>query len=53
MQVFIEKNIAQDRYDLCKQCEHFNKITAICRECGCFMKLKVKFINSVCPINKW
>lgn len=52
-QFFVEKNIAQNRYDLCKQCSYFNNLTTTCTQCGCLMKLKVKFTKSVCPLNKW
>lgn len=54
MQSFIiEKEIAQKRYDICKLCDEFNSSIYTCKICGCLMKLKVKLIHSVCPLNKW
>lgn len=50
---FVEKQIAQSRYDMCKECNHFIKITTQCKVCGCFMKVKVKFADSKCPLDKW
>jgi hypothetical protein len=51
--MFVTQPIAQARYDICKACEHFNNILYTCKQCGCFMKMKVKFQNSSCPIGKW
>ena len=50
---FIEKEAAQARYDICKQCPELEGITARCRKCGCFMKLKVKLAESECPLGLW
>jgi len=47
------KELAQFRYDMCKVCPKFQPILARCEECGCFMKVKVKLGNSVCPLGKW
>jgi hypothetical protein len=51
--MFVIQPIAQARYDICKACEHFNSTLYTCKQCGCFMKIKVKFQNSSCPIGKW
>lgn len=51
--MWIEKPIAQARYDVCKKCDRFIPITAQCKECGCFMKLKVKLNEVKCPLGKW
>lgn len=51
--MFVIQPIAQARYDICKACEHFNSTLYTCKQCGCFMKMKVKFQNSSCPIGKW
>ena len=51
--IFVEKSVAQTRYDQCKICENFSKITSMCKECHCIMKLKVTLKESKCPIDKW
>ena len=51
--MWVEKPIAQARYDVCKKCDRFIPITAQCKECGCFMKLKVKLKEVKCPLDKW
>jgi len=51
--MWVVKEVAQARYDICKQCPSFIKDIDTCKECGCLMKDKVKSTNSVCPLNKW
>jgi uncharacterized paraquat-inducible protein A len=48
-----------ERYDICVQCENFNKDKSICNICGCNLSRRKEFMNklawadSECPINKW
>jgi hypothetical protein len=42
-----------ERYSICKECPEFFKLTAQCKKCGCFMKLKVLLPGQECPIGKW
>ena len=44
---------ADARLDICKQCPSLIKATTTCKKCGCFMNMKVKLLNSKCPIGKW
>ena len=53
MNIWAEREVAQARFDICKQCDRFVSITNQCMECGCFMKLKVKMLNMECPLHKW
>ncbi|HDQ15208.1 MAG TPA: hypothetical protein ENN41_10390 [Sediminispirochaeta sp.] len=41
------------RYAICEECEHFFPVTKQCLKCGCFLKLKVKYVDSSCPVGKW
>jgi hypothetical protein len=41
------------RYSLCQDCPEFFKPTTQCKQCGCFMKVKVKLKQATCPIGKW
>jgi len=41
------------RYSICEQCPSLLKLTHQCKECGCFMKMKVKLKQAVCPLGKW
>ncbi len=43
----------KERYNICKSCDMFNKLTKTCKECGCFMPAKTKLKNNLCPLNKW
>tara|TARA_R110002020_G_scaffold282053_1_gene497677 strand:+ start:105 stop:341 length:237 start_codon:yes stop_codon:yes gene_type:complete len=41
------------RLNICKECDRYNNLMKICKECKCVMPLKVNFIKSRCPIGKW
>jgi hypothetical protein len=51
------ENIAEEdaikRYETCLGCPRLLQSTKQCRECGCFMALKVKIKEATCPIGKW
>ena len=47
------KQIAQQRYDICKQCNDFSPLLKLCRQCGCFALAKVRFYHTGCPVGKW
>lgn len=49
----VESEIATERLNICKGCEHLIKATNTCKECGCFMVAKTKLPNAFCPIGKW
>jgi hypothetical protein len=51
--MWVPKEVAQSRYDLCKQCDKFIPLTTQCKECLCIMKIKVKVEIAKCPLNKW
>jgi len=44
---------SEKRMEICKSCDRFQDTVKICKECGCFMPIKVKFIASECPLGKW
>ena len=48
-----DKNLIEQRLEICNSCEWFNKRLAKCRKCGCFMKLKSTLKQASCPIGKW
>jgi hypothetical protein len=45
--------VSKERMELCKACPHYVALTQQCTKCGCFMELKTKLPNAVCPIGKW
>ena len=51
--MFVNKETAQSRFDVCKKCKHLNLTLFACEKCGCLMKIKVKFAKATCPIDKW
>ena len=48
-----DKEIIKKRLDICSKCEFFISTTSQCRKCGCFMKVKARLANQVCPVDKW
>lgn len=53
MAVLTSKEEAKRRYEICKSCDQFRKITKTCMMCNCIMPAKTKLQNSNCPIGKW
>lgn len=45
--------VAKERLAICKDCEHFIKVTTQCKKCGCIMQAKTTLPNASCPIGKW
>jgi len=45
--------LAEKRLNTCLDCDRLIKVTKQCKECGCFMALKVKLQEAVCPLGKW
>lgn len=52
---FAPDHIAEARLKICENCPELNKAIYQCKECGCFMKLKVKLTAAHCPLSepKW
>lgn len=51
--MFVPKDIAKQRYEICKKCEYFSSLTKICKVCLCFMPAKTKLDFVSCPKLKW
>jgi hypothetical protein len=49
----MDKDKIIERAKICGSCDRLFKPTWSCKECGCFMKIKVRFSNSSCPLGKW
>lgn len=47
------EELAGTRWAICEECPRLLKTTSQCKECGCFMKIKVKLKEAVCPLQKW
>lgn len=50
---YVSEEEADKRFSICKECPSLIKLTNQCKKCGCFMNMKVKLLNSKCPIEKW
>tara|TARA_Y100000389_G_scaffold24552_1_gene21225 strand:- start:142 stop:396 length:255 start_codon:yes stop_codon:yes gene_type:complete len=49
--VFSSSEEQKKRLDLCMECDSYYQ--GRCKECGCFMKSKVKLSLAKCPIGIW
>ena len=49
----LEDKESLDRFSICEGCPKLIKLTSQCKECGCFMKAKVKLKEASCPLGKW
>lgn len=48
----VHRDIAQQRYDICKSCPRLTALR-LCAMCNCVMPVKVKFAQAECPVGKW
>lgn len=48
-----KKDLVVARYNTCKICEHYRRMTDQCKLCGCIMFLKTKLSKQQCPAGKW
>ena len=44
---------AKIRYRTCKLCPQFDQEKLLCDRCSCYMPIKVQFVNTICPDDKW
>jgi hypothetical protein len=49
----VTDEIENQRIELCKSCEKFTSLIKACKECGCFMPVKVRYSFFNCPLKKW
>jgi uncharacterized paraquat-inducible protein A len=48
-----DKEVIEQRLEICKVCPAFRPKTQRCSKCGCFMQLKATLTLAKCPIGKW
>jgi hypothetical protein len=46
-------SLDEQRLIICKRCPSLSAMLFICKECGCFMKVKTKIPTAKCPLGKW
>ena len=50
---WVEDDVKEARFDICKKCPEFISSTTQCKQCGCIMKIKTGMEKAFCPIGKW
>jgi hypothetical protein len=51
--LLISEEVATERIKICHLCEEFDAMQNRCKNCGCFLPPKVKFVTEKCPLGKW
>ena len=41
------------RLEICNSCEFFDRIRKRCFKCGCFVEVKARYWDAICPVNSW
>jgi hypothetical protein len=49
----VDDKIFNERIDICKSCEFYNKSYNKCNVCGCFLDIKATWNSEKCPTGKW
>ena len=49
----LEQPEIQKRKNICHSCPDFKPLTRSCGHCGCFIDMKTRYRQSMCPIDKW
>lgn len=47
------EGIQRARINTCRACPAYDDIQHRCKECGCYLAVKVKFSEDSCPLGKW
>lgn len=50
---YTNREIRNERLDICRSCPKLFKPTRTCKMCGCFMGIKTWAAEAVCPIGLW
>ena len=50
---FVPDEIAEQRYNICLECEEFKTSLRQCKLCYCYMPMKVLFKKIECPKQYW
>lgn len=51
--ILVSAEVGFARFATCEGCEHFEKDSSRCTQCGCFMKTKTQLASASCPVGKW
>jgi hypothetical protein len=49
----VTENVAENRMNICNECPELIKSTKQCKQCGCFMSMKVRLEAAKCPLGRW
>lgn len=51
--VFVSQEVENHRKQTCYNCPYYDSQQKRCRQCGCLIHAKIRFITERCPLNYW
>jgi len=49
----VADDVSEKRMSVCNECPELIQATKQCKQCGCFMNMKVRLEKATCPLGKW
>lgn len=49
----VSPEVREERFNICRSCEHLFHPTMNCKKCGCFTAAKTWLPRQKCPVDKW
>lgn len=49
----VDQDLSEKRLSTCLECPELIQATKQCKQCGCFMSMKVRLEKAACPLGKW
>ena len=49
----VSDDVSEKRMSVCNECPELIQATKQCKQCGCFMNMKVRLEKATCPLGKW
>lgn len=49
----VPRAVAEERMEVCRNCNYFKTKSQVCELCGCYLPLKTSMVSMKCPLDKW
>ena len=51
--MFASAEVVMHRQEVCRTCDRYQPLLALCGVCHCFMPVKARLAAAECPLKKW
>ena len=51
--IFVTQEVEDERWACCRACDSYVPDSIQCRECTCFLQIKIPLAQEKCPKKKW